>query len=643
MELGKIEYFCDFEQYETDLILSKYINEQISINEFLKAFYEQHDNEAAVQFKFQHKTLRLIQSLINLLDTEEPLNIEKYRLLLSIKNKSERFNIDQLISLIDPFVNPELDQLDQFWTKHRNVCFTLVIVLRFLQLHRDKQVLPDELGTYSLIMEYLVRIIQQSENVETKLYAVTATLNLCLLLLDHRKQLTDKCDALYALLENLAIKADDDDGCDPLELLYSGGTGGCIQYQTAFQALSCLQLLATGQGQRPAAQLKLSPSGLSVRNDDLFNLPSIHCPLSVNSEVFFYEVVLLTSGEMRLGWISGNSSSSSLGTDLYSVGLDGHHRRLWHNQVDQPVKDMSRWKCGDVIGCLIDFNLESFSFYHNGEKVDLGEVRIHFSSLPYFASASLAVNQQCYFNFGQAPFKYPPANYQLQSFYSFASEGTALQTMQCPLVLETKLIRVNWHALKGFRDGFQKEYSKLVAMAESFVSRNALRKGSKDLESSLHKLFRLPTGFHRLLQSIIEEVGNKVESHLIDTFMQWFVMAINPLIGIEVKAKRNSYSRLGSFHITRIKAEHPLMHSLNSYMSSKELPNTQKRNFFMMLSFLTQINFCLVFQDKWISEIVHYAINALVEGVFSCTLSVSSQLFLIISIDNLTAILSTRI
>lgn len=634
MDLEKIEYFSDYEQYEIDLLVSKYINEQINANEFSKIFYEQPDYEVTV-YKLEHKTLRLLQSLINLLDTEKLLNIEKYRLLLSIKNKSEPFDIDQFIALIDMYVNPELDpevdKLDQYWTKHRNVCFILVIVLRFLQLHKDKQVnLPSE-TTYSQIMEYLMKIIKESDNVETRLYAVTATLNMCLLYLDHWRLLTD-CERLSSLLESLAMKKDD--AC-PLELLYSG-VSECIKYQTAFQAFWCLDLLTKEQGERPSSEIKLSPNKLSARNDELYNLPSIHCPLWVNTNVFFYEVVLLTTGEMRLGWISGTSSSKCLGTDLYSLGLDGYNRRLWHNQVDQPVKSMACWKCGDVIGLLIDFNLESFSFYLNGEMLDLGHAQIHFSSLPYFASVSLAVNQQCYFNFGQSPFKHPPPNYQLLNFYT-ASDGL-LHTMS-PLVLEAKLITVNWYALKGFRDGLQEEYDKLITMVENFVAKNTFGKSSKDLQNVLYRLISLPTGYHRLFQSIIENINDKIELHQIDICMQWLVSSISPLIAISKKGKRNTYSRQSSVQTRRIKTEYPLINVFNSYMS-KKMTDFQMRNFFMLMSFLTQTNFCIVYQEKWINEILHYAVNALVEGVFRCDLSVSTQLFLIISIDNLTAILS---
>lgn len=45
---------------------------------------------------------------------------------------------------------------------------------------------------------------------------------------------------------------------------------------------------------------------------------------------------------------------------------------------------------------------------------------LHFSDKPYYAAASLMSYQQVYFNFGQAPFKYPPKKFKFEDFNSNA-------------------------------------------------------------------------------------------------------------------------------------------------------------------------------------------------------------------------------
>src|SRR5699024_7448577 len=111
----------------------------------------------------------------------------------------------------------------------------------------------------------------------------------------------------------------------------------------------------------------------------------------------------------------------NLGEDQNSIGLDLHEKYIWHANNRYRVKDLPAWKPGDVLGFLFNGNTsghkpltgsQRFTFYHNGvavcHKWKLFR-RFHFNSTdPYFVAVSLSTHQQCSFNFGTEPFRYPP-------------------------------------------------------------------------------------------------------------------------------------------------------------------------------------------------------------------------------------------
>ncbi|CAF3538671.1 unnamed protein product [Rotaria sordida] len=82
---------------------------------------------------------------------------------------------------------------------------------------------------------------------------------------------------------------------------------------------------------------------------------------------WYYEVELLTSGRMLIGW--GHASKLDafypLGTDSYGYAFDGlNARRFHHNIIDGFGK---QWSKNDVVGCMIDLHDKTISFSLNGE------------------------------------------------------------------------------------------------------------------------------------------------------------------------------------------------------------------------------------------------------------------------------------
>ena len=156
-------------------------------------------------------------------------------------------------------------------------------------------------------------------------------------------------------------------------------------------------------------QLSQSCDHLFARNDILDWKKVIFLQYFFSTGIYFYEVVLLTSSLMKVGWAIKRSEEEEEDAKL-TISFDGHHRILWHEEEGTPKMDMNRWKAGDVLGCLIkvDSSAKTIStvFYLNGREVSERFVDTAYHS--YAPAVSLGCHQQVYVNLGQAPFQHPP-------------------------------------------------------------------------------------------------------------------------------------------------------------------------------------------------------------------------------------------
>lgn len=169
--------------------------------------------------------------------------------------------------------------------------------------------------------------------------------------------------------------------------------------------------------------LKISPDGLEARCD-AYSFESVRCTFQVNEGCWYYEVLIITPGVMQIGWATKNSNFLShegygIGDDPYSIAFDGCRRLIWYNAKSLP-HELPTWEGGSTLGCLIDLDAKEVVFSLNG--IEGGVLKQVFGSAKegFFAAASFMSFQQCRFNFGNEPFKYPPTNRNFRSFNDFA-------------------------------------------------------------------------------------------------------------------------------------------------------------------------------------------------------------------------------
>ena len=95
---------------------------------------------------------------------------------------------------------------------------------------------------------------------------------------------------------------------------------------------------------------------------------------------------------------------------------------MWHNAQSETQREFDHcWKPGDYIGSMLDVKQKEIIFYHNGKPLKSFRNVFEQVSTGFFAAASFMSFQQCQFNFGASPFKFPPKDRHFQAFNDHAT------------------------------------------------------------------------------------------------------------------------------------------------------------------------------------------------------------------------------
>ncbi|XP_028966775.1 E3 ubiquitin-protein ligase RNF123 [Galendromus occidentalis] len=156
--------------------------------------------------------------------------------------------------------------------------------------------------------------------------------------------------------------------------------------------------------------LVISQDRLGVTSQSNFNTVKANC--CVYKGRWQYEVSLGSKGVMQVGWATAEcefNEEEGVGDTKDSYAFDGNRIRKWN------VSNMNygvAWLAGDVIGCCLDLDSGSLSFYRNG--VCLGEAFKNIRRGPgyaYFPAVSLSFGENLVANFGTSRFRYPVDGY----------------------------------------------------------------------------------------------------------------------------------------------------------------------------------------------------------------------------------------
>ncbi|KAG7392478.1 hypothetical protein PHYPSEUDO_000166 [Phytophthora pseudosyringae] len=137
--------------------------------------------------------------------------------------------------------------------------------------------------------------------------------------------------------------------------------------------------------------------------------------VSLFKDKWFYEVEVVTSGLIQVGWIDGYFQGSSdqgegVGDHAHSWSYDGNRQRRWNSGSSSYGE---KWRAGDIIGCLLDLTTQEMTFFRNG--VNLGVAYSEFKCCVddkrsgMMPGISLERGEIIRINLGHQPFAYPPA------------------------------------------------------------------------------------------------------------------------------------------------------------------------------------------------------------------------------------------
>ncbi|XP_009857963.2 zinc finger protein isoform X1 [Ciona intestinalis] len=191
--------------------------------------------------------------------------------------------------------------------------------------------------------------------------------------------------------------------------------------------------------------LKLSADGLEARSD-ASSLESVRCTYCVNSGVWYYEVTIITPGVMQIGWATKKSKffnydGYGIGDDEYSCAYDGCRQLYWH-QAQSRRHIHPAWREGDILGLLLDLEKNQVIFYLNGDPLPSEGGIFNHAKEGFFAAASFMSHQQCIFNFGAKPFKFPPLDREYSCFNDHATL-TAEEKLILPKHKKLELIKLS--------------------------------------------------------------------------------------------------------------------------------------------------------------------------------------------------------
>eukprot|EP00727_Mastigamoeba_balamuthi_P007603 m51a1_g3463 hypothetical protein (383) ;mRNA; f:731290-732966 len=143
----------------------------------------------------------------------------------------------------------------------------------------------------------------------------------------------------------------------------------------------------------------------------------------VSSGKYYYEVRVVSSGSMRIGWSTESwPGSDYLGNDDQSWGYDGSQCSKYHDGNGSSYSTES-WSQGDIIGCALDLDLGTISYTRNCEPIGTAFDSVR-AGVFYTPSFSLSRRQRLVVNFGKEEFcSKPPGFFPLLQLVSDADIG----------------------------------------------------------------------------------------------------------------------------------------------------------------------------------------------------------------------------
>lgn len=352
--------------------------------------------------------IQVVNSMINVIPLSDPLGPSVITLLIDDCPLPSKESVSKVVNMLNLSKETALEgQLNP--TRQRNICVVLGCIAEKLVGPRNMEILND--GT----IEYLLTNLKTYTDPNVILFSLIA--------LEKFAQTTQNKVIILKKLETIKP-------C-PISVLESWKdekhylkrqVGFCAQWildnvfvmenrKYSYESINMEKINAMLNTSDVSEYLKISPDGLEARCD-AYSFESVRCTAQAECGVWYYEVLIITPGVMQIGWATKNSNflnheGYGIGDDRFSIAYDGCRKLIWHCAKSIP-QTLPRWEPGDILGCLIDLDSQQIIFSVNGMSLPPCNNVFKMATAGFFAAASFMSFQQCRFNFGSEPFRFPP-------------------------------------------------------------------------------------------------------------------------------------------------------------------------------------------------------------------------------------------
>jgi len=357
--------------------------------------------------------VQLVESLVTVIPLSDPLGPAVMTLLLDDCPLPTVETARRCLDLVGRLSGADLAEAEEAVTRQRNLSIVLGCIAEKLAGPRSVKLLTEA------TLDYLISSLDPDRPAPVILFSLIA--------LEKFSQTSENKVTIAKRLEGYR------DG-NPLEILESRflESRDFVSRQVGFCSQWCLDNMFPVPGRKftytvidntqinmmlnsndVSEYLKIGPNGLGARCD-ASSFESVRCTYSVSSGAWYYEVLLVTCGVMQIGWATKDSKflnheGYGIGDDDCSQAYDGCRQLMWFNADCESQDSVPQWQAGDIVGCFIDIDNKFLVFSLNGQKLQsFNQVFQSTTSSGFFPAASFMSFQQCEFNFGWRPYKYPP-------------------------------------------------------------------------------------------------------------------------------------------------------------------------------------------------------------------------------------------
>lgn len=354
--------------------------------------------------------IQVVRSMVHVVPMDDPLGPSVITLLLDDCPLPSRDSVQKVIKMFNLNAKRALKCRKEHAPRERNICVVLGNIV-------EKLAGPSSLGILNEdVIDYLLTNLREDSDPHVILFS--------LITLEKFAQTSENKATIIRRLES-------EDTC-PIRTLekwrYEDNNyiyrqvGFCAQWaldnlfvinnrQFTYLTVNMAGVNAMLNTDDVSEYLKIGADGVEARCD-AYSFESVRCTAQADAGVWYYEVTIITPGVMQIGWATKNSNflnheGYGIGDDKYSLAYDGCRKLIWYNAKSEP-QSLPRWKPGDILGCLLNLDNRQIIFSVNGICLPPSTHVFNMATTGFFAAASFMSFQQCRFNFGAEPFKYPP-------------------------------------------------------------------------------------------------------------------------------------------------------------------------------------------------------------------------------------------